>query len=154
MSSYNKADRPDVSPDEMYRIASTVLERAFSDPALVKKFMDSALVIRFTYTDTERWGPGEKADITLDFTCEPFRLVLGPCDIKPVVHMTMETFTAHLFWMKKLTLMPAVSRGLIKARGPIPKAMRLLPALKPIYENYRLALEDLGREDLLAFPPD
>jgi len=68
--------------------------------------------------------------------------------------MSMEAFTAHLFWMQKLNLMSAITRGLIKAKGPIPKAMKLLPVLKPFYANYRETLAELGRQDLLNFPPD
>ena len=68
--------------------------------------------------------------------------------------MNMEAFTAHLFWMEKLNLMSAITRGQIKAKGPIPKAMRLLPMLKPFYKNYRIVLKDMGRDDLLNFPPD
>jgi len=68
--------------------------------------------------------------------------------------MTMEAFSAHLFWMEKLNVLNAITRGHIKTKGPIPKAMRLLPLLKPFYKNYRLVLAEVGRDDLLAFPPD
>lgn len=154
MPKWNKADRPDVTPDEMYLIAEKVCERTLSDPALAKKLRDSNLVLQFKYHDAERWGPDVVPMVTVDCAAEPVKIYTGECDIPPVIEMSMEAFTAHLFWMEKVNLMAAITRGQIKAKGPIPKAMRLLPLLKPFYRNYRLVLADLGRQDLLDFPPD
>jgi len=154
MAKYDKADRPEMSPDEMYEVARRVAEKTLSEPALAKKLQDSKLVLRFTYHDEERWGPDVVPELTVDCTKDPVEIITGPCDIKPVIEMSMEAFTAHLFWMQKLSLMAAITRGQIKAKGPIPKAMRLLPLLKPFYANYRIVLGEMGRQDLLDFPPD
>lgn len=154
MAKYNKADRPDMSPDEMYQVATLVFEKTLSDPRLAAKLKASNLILNFKYHDEERWGADVIPEVTVDCTKDPVVIITGPCDIKPTIQMTMEAFTAHLFWMQKLQLMSAITRGQIKAKGPIPKAMRLLPLLKPFYTNYRLALADLGRQDLLDFPPD
>jgi hypothetical protein len=153
MAKYNKADRPEISPEEMYTIAQTVCDATFSDPEISRKVAKSGLVLRFTYYDVERWGD-DKPEITMDFTREPITLHVGPCDLKPNIDMSMEAFTAHLFWMEKLNVMAAITRGRIKAKGPIPRAMRLLPMVKPFHANYRVALKEMGRDDLLNFPPD
>jgi hypothetical protein len=150
---YNKADRPEITPDEMYAIAKNVCDLTFSDPVLVEKMKKSKLILRFQYHDVERWGD-TMPEITIDFNADPIDLNIGPCDLVPIIDMNMEAFTAHLFWMEKLNLMSAITRGQIKAKGPIPKAMRLLPMLKPFYKNYRIVLKDMGRDDLLNFPPD
>jgi hypothetical protein len=47
-----------------------------------------------------------------------------------------------------------VTRGLIKVNGSIRTAMRLLPIIKPGFPIYRETLEELGYDDLLAFPPE
>jgi hypothetical protein len=154
MVKYNKADRPEVSPEQMYEIATHTCDLTFSDPEISKKLRQANIVINFKYHDVERWGPDVVPEITIDCTMDPVDITMGPSDIKPTIEMSMEAFTAHLFWMQKLQLMSAITRGQIKAKGPIPKAMRLLPMLKPFYANYRQTLKDLGREDLLAFPPD
>lgn len=154
MAKWNKADRPDVTPEEMYQIAEAACARTFSDPDITRKLVASNVVLQFKYHDYERWGQDVIPEITVVCTEEPIRLITGPNDVKPTLVMTMEAFTAHLFWMKKLQLMPAITRGQIKAKGPIPKAMRLLPLLKPFYTNYRVVLAEMGRDDLLSFPPD
>lgn len=154
MAKYDKADRPEVSPEEMYEIARRVTAKTLSDEELAKKFQASNIIINFKYHDEERWGPDVVPEITVDCTKDPLDIIMGPTDVKPTIQMTMEAFTAHLFWMQKIHLMAAITRGQIKAKGPIPKAMRLLPLLKPFYANYREVLKELGREDLLNFPPD
>lgn len=150
---YDKADRPDMSPEEMYEVATKVFLRTIDDEELAKKLQKSNLILRFVYHDEERWGPDVKPELTIDCSKDPIEITTGPCDTKPMITMTMEAFTAHLFWMQELNLMAAITRGQIKAKGPIPKAMRLLPLLKPLYANYRVVLKDLGRDDLLDFPP-
>lgn len=154
MAKWNKADRPDVTPEQMYEIGRKVFELTLADEDLARKLKKSNLVLQFKYTDEERWGPGVEPQVTVDCTVDPVVIYTGDCDLQPIITMTMEGFTAHLFWMQKLNLMSAITRGQIKAKGPIPKAMRLLPLLKPFYANYRIVLEELGRQDLLAFPPD
>lgn len=150
---YNKADRPDMSPDEMYTVAKNVFMRTMEDEQLAQKLQKSKLVLRFVYHDEERWGPDVKPELTIDCSRDPIEIHTGPCEVKPMITMTMEAFTAHLFWMEDLNLMAAITRGQIKAKGPIPKAMRLLPLLKPLYANYRIVLKEMGRDDLLNFPP-
>jgi len=154
MAKWNKADRPDVTPDEMYTIGRMVFERTLADEKLAAKLQSSKLILQFEYHDEERWGPDVVPKVTVDCTIDPLVIITGDTDLTPVILMTMEGFTAHLFWMQKLNLMAAITRGQIKAKGPIPKAMRLLPLLKPFYANYRIVLKELGRDDLLAFPPD
>ena len=154
MAKWNKADRPDVTPDEMYTIWRMVFERTLADEKLAAKLQSSKLILQFEYHDEERWGPDVVPKVTVDCTIDPLVIITGDTDLTPVILMTMEGFTAHLFWMQKLNLMAAITRGQIKAKGPIPKAMRLLPLLKPFYANYRIVLKELERDDLLAFPPD
>lgn len=154
MAKYNRADRPNVTPEQMYEIAKHTADMTFSDPDISRKLRQSNIIINFKYRDNERWGPDVVPELTVDCTKDPVEITMGPCDLKPTIEMSMEAFTAHLFWMQKLQIMAAITRGQIKAKGPIPKAMRLLPVLKPFYANYRKTLEDLGRQDLLDFPPD
>ena len=154
MAKWNKADRPDVTPEEMYEIAERVTDLTFADESLVNKLRTSNMTLQFRFSDEERWGPDVVPKVTVDCTVEPLKITTGECDIDPTILMMMEAFTAHLFWMQKLNLMAAITRGQIKTKGPIPKVMRLLPMLKPFYKNYRIVLADMGRDDLLAFPPD
>ncbi len=53
-----------------------------------------------------------------------------------VLTMELSGDTIHNFWLKKLTLPVALATRKIKAKGPIPKVLKMLPALKPVYEAY------------------
>ena len=152
MAKYNVADRPEVSPEQMYEIATRVAEKTFADQALTDKLLKAGMLIQFKYYDAERWGKEIEAMLTVDCSVDRLEIITWSCDKKPNVEMSMEAYIAHLFWMQKLQLMSAITRGQMKVKGPIPKLMRLLPLMKPFYANYRLTLEELGRDDLLAWP--
>ncbi|MBS3757909.1 MAG: hypothetical protein KGY61_04545 [Desulfobacterales bacterium] len=53
-----------------------------------------------------------------------------------VITMELSGDSVHNFWLKKLTLPVALATKKIKAKGPIPKVLKMLPALKPVYEAY------------------
>ncbi len=55
---------------------------------------------------------------------------------KAVITMELSGDTIHKFWLKKLPLPVALATRKIKAKGPIPKVLKMLPALKPVYEKF------------------
>jgi len=42
----------------------------------------------------------------------------------------------HKFWLKKLSLPVALATRKMKSKGPVPKMLRLLPFLSPVYVKY------------------
>jgi putative sterol carrier protein len=128
-------------------------ERVFSDERIAPRLKKSNIIIKFTYyEDSDRWG-GEEPEVTVDTTQDPIKLYTGPCDLKPTVVMRMHADTAHRFWMQKLNLMVAITKGEIKVKGPIPQVMKLLPTIKPSFEIYKEVLKELGFNELLSYPP-
>ncbi|RMD83236.1 MAG: hypothetical protein D6823_00325, partial [Chloroflexi bacterium] len=73
----------------------------------------------------------------------------GDVDLKPDVEMSMKADIAHQFWHGKINLMTALARRQIIAKGPIPKILKLLPAVEPVYTMYPSMLREMGREDLV-----
>lgn len=53
-----------------------------------------------------------------------------------VVTMSMSGDTVHKFWLKKLNIPVALATRQVKAKGPIPKVLKLMPLLKPGYARY------------------
>lgn len=53
-----------------------------------------------------------------------------------VITMELSGDTIHQFWLKQITLPVALATKKIKAKGPIPKVLKMLPALKPVHEAY------------------
>lgn len=53
-----------------------------------------------------------------------------------VITMELSAETIVKFWTKKLSLPVALATRKIKSKGPIPKVLKMLPALKPVYEIF------------------
>jgi len=63
-----------------------------------------------------------------------------------VITMEMSGETVHKFWLKQIMLPVALATRKIKSKGPIPKVLKMLPYLKPVYENYPQFYEKHGIE--------
>ena len=61
----------------------------------------------------------------------------------------MSADTAHQFWLGKVNLVAALTRGTMTAKGPIPAIMKLLPAITPAYKQYPEILRAKGLESLI-----
>jgi hypothetical protein len=106
-------------------------------PSVADKLLASKLIIRFSYTDP---------DVVLLIDCSGDKLEVRPGDTetKADVDMSMSSDIAHKFWFGKVNLMAALTRRQMVAKGPIPKILKLLPAIKPTYTMYPKYLEENG----------
>ena len=128
--------------------SSNVFEKLLSDffrsatnelPSVAKKLLASKMVIRFNYHDPE-------VVIVVDCSGEEIDIRPGDTDSKCIVDMKMSTDIAHKFWYGKVNLVAALTRRQMIAKGPIPKILALLPAIKPAYALYPKYLEKNGYE--------
>ena len=69
--------------------------------------------------------------------------------IAPTATFTLTADVAHKFWHGKVNLAKALTTKAIVARGPIPKILKLLPVIEPMYKRYPQYLKDKGRTDLV-----
>ena len=112
--------------------------RQVSDtPSVADKLLASKLIIRFTYTDPD-------VVIVVDCSSDKVDVRPGDTETKAEVEMSMSADIAHKFWFGKVNLMAALTRRQMVAKGPIPKILKLLPAIKPTYTMYPKYLEDNG----------
>jgi len=54
--------------------------------------------------------------------------------------MEINADVAHGFWLGKVNLMVAITKGDIKVKGPIPRIIKLLP-IKNVYALYKKLLK-------------
>ena len=106
-------------------------------PVIADKLLASNLIIRFRYSEP---------DVVIVVDCSGDRLDVRPGDreTKEIVDMSMSADIAHKFWFGKVNLMAALTRKQMIAKGPIPKILKLLPAIKPSYAMYPKYLEENG----------
>lgn len=120
--------------EHMYDILGTLFNNLMVDPDFGDKFKKAGISIRFVINDPngELWCLTDGA------------VVLGKSDENPTITMTLSGDSCHQFWMKELTLPIALAKGKIKAKGPMPKILKLLPLLKPAYEVYPKIAREKG----------
>lgn len=128
---------------QLYDVLGTLFTTLKDDPEIGPKVQASGLVIRFRYTEPD-------SEITIDCTKSPLEIVLGPNDRKPTVDMSMKADVAHQFWLGKVNLVAALTRGQMVAKGPIQSIMKLLPIIKPAYALYPKILKEKGLEAMIT----
>ena len=121
--------------NQVYECVGELMDRAKVDPNVGQKIAKSGIIIQFRYTDPE-------AVTTVNAKDKPTQtgayvdVIHGATNLKPDVTMTMKADVAHAFWHGKVNLVSALAKGDIKAVGPVPKILKLLPAVQPLYKEY------------------
>ncbi len=129
--------------NHFYECVGELMDRAKKDPQVGPKIAKSGIIIQFRYTDPE-------AQTTINAKDKPTQtgayidVIHGPCDLKPDVTMSMKADVSHAFWHGKVNLVAALSKKEIVAVGPIPKILKLLPAVQPLYKQYPTLLREKG----------
>lgn len=128
---------------EVYEHLGKLIADVANDDELGPKFRRADTILRYEYTEpaatiTVRLEEGEPGDV--DF---------GESAMVPEVTMAMAADVAHRFWLGEVNVAVALTRGQIKARGPVNKILKLVPLAKPAFPRYRQQLIDQGREDLV-----
>ena len=133
---------------QFYACVGELMDRAKKDPTVGPKIARSGIVIQFRYTEPD-------AMTTINAKDKPTQpgsfvdVIHGPCNLKPDVMMTMKADVSHAFWHGKINLMAALAKKQIVAAGPIPKILKLLPAVQPLYKQYPVLLKEKGYGDLV-----
>jgi len=106
-------------------------------PVIADKLLASKLIVRFRYSEPD-------VVIVVDCSGDSVDVRAGDRETKEIVDMSMSADIAHKFWFGKVNLMAALTRKQMIAKGPIPKILKLLPAIKPSYAMYPKYLEENG----------
>jgi hypothetical protein len=133
---------------QFYECVGELMERAKKDPQVGPKIAKAGIVIQFKYTEPD-------AVTTVNGRSAPTQpgafvdVYNGACELKPDVVMTMKADVAHAFWHGKVNLLDALAKKKIVATGPIPKILKLLPAVEPLYKVYPVLLREKGYDALV-----
>jgi len=114
------------STEKMYEVLGSLFNTLMEYGDVAEKFNAAQITILFKINDPE-------GQIWLD---PNGGVVCGSTDLKPTNTMSQSGDSCHQFWLKQLTMPVALAKRKIKAKGPIPKVLKMLPLLKPAYEVY------------------
>ena len=134
--------------DELRKYMGRLYDEAKRDSRIAPKIKASHLVIQFRYDEPH-------AIVTINAAAPPsqdgayFDVLWDDVPLKPDVEMRMKADVAHKFWHGKINLMAAIATRQIIPKGPIPKILKLLPAVEPMYEMYPRLLREMDRADLV-----
>ncbi len=118
------------STEELYVVMEELWAWIKNNPEMSTELLKSKLVVRFIYKDPD-------GCLTIDGSDgEELRIICGDCDLKPDVLMQMQSDFAHQFWLGKVNVAGALISGKIVSKGPVNKALALLPAVKPAWLVY------------------
>ncbi len=126
--------------DELHHVMDMLWRRIKDDPGMSGKLVEAKLIVQFRYRDPEG---------TLTIDCSDgneMKIIVGPTRLKPVIEMSMKADIAHEFWLGKVNVPMAIISGKIVSRGPTPKALALLPVIRPAYTLYPQVLQDAGKK--------
>jgi 2-oxoisovalerate dehydrogenase E1 component len=129
---------------QLYRVLGAFFERVMGRPELEDAFVAGHFVLRFRYREPE-------GQVTIDLRRKPVRWEFGETSLAPDLEMIQSADVAHQFWLGRLNVPAALATRKVVARGPVAKALKLLPAVKPTFPLYEATLRDLG---LSALVPD
>ena len=125
------------SAEEFEEMLGGFFKQVVDVPVIGDKLLASKLIIRFSYSDPD-------VVLLIDCSGDEVEVRDGDADTKADVNMSMSADIAHKFWFGKVNLMAALTRKQMVAKGPIPKILKLLPAIKPSYAMYPKYLDDNG----------
>jgi hypothetical protein len=134
--------------DQFYDTVGELMDRAKKDPNVGPKIAKAGIIIQFNYTDPQ-------ATTTINAKDKPTQpgayvdIIHGESTLKPNVEMTMKADVAHAFWHGKVNLVAALAKKDIVAKGPIPKILKLLPAVEPLYKEYPALLREKGYDEMV-----
>jgi hypothetical protein len=128
---------------DVYNTIGKLFVEIAADAEMAPRFRAANTIVRYAFTEpdaaiTVRMQEGQPGDV--DF---------GDSDMEPEVTMTMAAEVAHRFWLGQVNVAQALTRGEIRAEGPVAKILKLVPLTKPLFPRYKALLETQGRTDLI-----
>lgn len=127
--------------DEVYTYLAGIFRRGLEKEGLADKLSTSGVVLRVHYTDPD-------AVVTVDMPNKTVETGSSSSAV-PNVELFMSADTGNKFWLGKVNLTLAMAKGSVRAKGPVPKLIKLIPQAKVLFPEYRSMLESENRRDLL-----
>jgi hypothetical protein len=135
---------------QVYALLGRLFESAIADEEVGPRLhaVDAVVQQQFRRPD---------ATVTIKLVAgEDREVVTGKTDLRPEVVLVMDAATGHRVWLGELSAMTALSKGQIRARGPVAKILRLIDLIALVAPRYRAQLDALvapgGGEEAGAEP--
>lgn len=115
--------------DELYHYVGGAFRAAAEHPTVGADLARAGFVLQLYYSDPE-------ASLTVRLE-DPIVVVEGGDAPDADVVLRMPADIADRFWRGEYNLAVGLSRGKVKARGPVERLLGLIPSTKPLFPMYR-----------------
>lgn len=128
------------SSEELKNVMLTLWSKIQADPDISDNLLRSKLIVQFRYRDPEGLLTVDASDGV------DLKITWGKVDKKAVIEMSMKSDIAHEFWMGRISVPVAILTGKMVSKGPTPKALALLPVIRPAFEFYPDIIREMAGE--------
>jgi putative sterol carrier protein len=115
---------------EVYQYLGKVFTVANDVEGVGAALREADIVLRLDYSN-----PSSSLTVVLK---EPaIEVIEGDSDLTRDVRMSMSADHGNQFWRGEYNVAVGLAKGQVKAKGPVTKILKLIPAAKPVFPIYR-----------------
>lgn len=129
-------------PADVEHFIGGIFTECLTDPELGPKFAATGTVLKLNFTDPE-------AVVLVD--CANSKVLTGDAvasGAEPNVEMFMSSDVGHEYWLGKVNVSVALAKGIMRAKGPVPRILKLVPLTKHVFPRYERMIDESGRLEL------
>lgn len=128
-------------PKEVEHFIGGIFTECVEDPELGPKFALTGVIMKLNFSDPD-------VSIVVDFVeGKVFTDVSGAPT--PNIEMFMTSDVGHEYWLGKVNVSVALAKGTMRAKGPVPKILKIVPLTKHVFPRYQKMIMEAGRPELL-----
>jgi hypothetical protein len=129
-------------PKDVQHFIGGIFTECVDDVELGPKFAATGVIMKLNFTDPD-------ASIVVDFVEGK---VFTESDGAPVpnIEMFMTSDVGHEYWLGKVNVSVALAKGTMRAKGPVPKILKIVPLTKHVFPRYEKMIVEAGRPELLG----
>jgi hypothetical protein len=127
---------------EVEHFIGGIFSECVNDPALKEKFAETGVILRLNFTDPE-------ATVLVDTVSSTVYTGAGKGP-DPNIEMFMTSDVGHEYWLGKVNVSVALAKGQMRAKGPVPKILKLVPLTKHVFPKYQQMIAAANRPELLG----
>jgi hypothetical protein len=129
---------------QFYECVGELMNRAAKDPNIGPKIGKSGSVIQFKYSEPEAMTTINARDKATQPGCF-IDVFHGSTNLPADIVMSMKADVAHAFWQGKVDLVGAIAKKqMVIEKGSLPKILKLVPAITPLFKVYPALLKEKG----------
>lgn len=123
---------------QVYALLGKLFESAVADDVVGARLQKIDAVVQHQFRRPD-------AIVTMKLVAGEDRVVTtGKTDLRPDVVLVLDAVTGHRVWLGELSAMAALSKGQIRARGPVAKILQVIDAIAVVAPRYRAQLDALA----------